>query len=346
MRNIFDSSFKKIAWGLMTFVALAASACSDDESYTFSGDDGKVYIKIQNSFTVNAKPNICDFKVSKTLWGTFGEASVEFPIHATMPVKGTVKASIDSDMSLVDAYNATNHTEYKALDANMITFSTKELTITEGNMTSDNSVEIAMAQENLSALEIGEYLFPIKLVNVEGGMEASSNWSVAYIKISVIDDPYGLPKTDRNGWSVVDCSTEETVGENAPASNVLDGNINTIWHSKWYAGEAKPPHHITIDMGAEQNLIGVQYRTRSSGRGCPRELTVEVSTDNVSWSTAKAYVDVEVGNNIEVKLFFDEPVRAKYFRLYITKCARNYWGGVYNDNYACLSEVNGYVVNL
>ena len=50
----------------------------------------------------------------------------------------------------------------------------------------------------------------------------------------------------RNGWTAA-ASDEETAGENGRAANVLDGDVATIWHSRWSGTAPAPlPHWITI----------------------------------------------------------------------------------------------------
>ncbi len=92
----------------------------------------------------------------------------------------------------------------------------------------------------------------------------------------------------RTGWTVT-ASDEETVGENGRAVNVLDGNASTIWHSRWSGTAAPLPHSITIDMHATRAVSGLSYLPRSgSANGRIGRYEVHVSTDGVTWGTARA----------------------------------------------------------
>ncbi len=345
MKNIFLHKFTSIGLFLV-LCAISFSSCLDDESYDFPGDTGKVYVKAQSSNMVNSIVNVLDIKVAKTLFGTFGGGSVSFPVRSTVPVKSETSVTLGIDNSLIDAYNAKNATECKTLDASMFALNGQNLVIESGQMCSEKELEITVDPAKANSLEIGDYLVPIKLMNVTGKMKVSSDWSVIYLHVAVVDDPYGLPKADRTNWEVVDFSSQEVTGENSPASNVLDGNNGSIWHTEWSNHAPNPPHYITIDMGEVKRMAGFQYVTRSSGAGCPAELVVEISTDNSVWNEVGRYGQDELvfGGNAECKKFFEELKDARYFRLTINKAGQEYWGSFYTSHYTCLAEINAYII--
>lgn len=331
---------------IMCLTTLSVS-CSEDEAYDFPGDAGKVYVRMQTSHTVNSVANVAEFTVRKTLNGTFGSGTISFPVRCTMPAQGEIRAFFDVDNSLIDVYNTIHQTDYQSMKSNILAFSKKDLVIGNGAMQSDEEIVVSFDEENVEALAVGKYLVPIRMMHVEGGMEVSSNWNVVYLILEVVDDPYGFPAADRSGWTIVDCSSEETNAENAPATNVLDGNNGTIWHTEYDQNQPNPPHTITIDMGEVGNMIGFCYTTRSSGSGCPLGLKVEVSANNADWEEVATYGDDELptGGSAECKKFFEEQKAARYFRLTITKAGQKYWGSIYESHYACLAEVGAFLLN-
>lgn len=233
------------------------------------------------------------------------------------------------------------------MKSEVLAFNKKDLVIGNGAMQSAEEIVVSFDEEKAEALSVGEYLVPIRMMHVEGGMEVSSNWNVVYLILEVVDDPYGFPAADRSGWTIVDCSSEETNAENALATNVLDGNNGTIWHTEYDQNQPNPPHTITIDMGEVGNMIGFCYTTRSSGSGCPLGLKVEVSANNADWEEVATYGDDELptGGSAECKKFFEEQKAARYFRLTITKAGQKYWGSIYESHYACLAEVGAFLLN-
>jgi len=49
---------------------------------------------------------------------------------------------------------------------------------------------------------------------------------------------------------VVSVDSEELVGENGAAVNVLDGNPTTLWHTEWYQSSPAHPHTLMLDLAA------------------------------------------------------------------------------------------------
>ena len=71
----------------------------------------------------------------------------------------------------------------------------------------------------------------------------------------------------RAGWSI-QVDSQETVNENAPATNAVDGNASTFWHSHWLPGNnmGDPlPHCFQIDLGQAQPITGFTYQGRPNG---------------------------------------------------------------------------------
>lgn len=334
-------------WGLFIICITTLFVSCSEEVYDFPGDSGKIYMRVQTADNVNKITNVAELTLRKTLYGTFGYETISFPLRTTMPVQGEVRAFFDVDNSLIDAYNISHQTNYQKMNSDVLTFSRKDLVIGNGGMQSNEEIVVSFDEEKAETLDVGEYLVPIRLISVEGSMEISSNWNVIYLLVKVLDDPYGFPAADKTGWTVVDCSSEETVAENAPASNVLDGNNATFWHSEYYMNSPEPPHHITIDMGEEGTMIGFCYTTRNSGSGCPLGLKVEISTNNTDWEEVATYNDEELptGNNVECKKFFDEEKVARYFRLTITKAGQKNNGNISESHFVCLAELGAFLVN-
>ena len=72
------------------------------------------------------------------------------------------------------------------------------------------------------------------------------------------------------GWTAT-AGSEETTKETAPASQAIDGNTTTIWHSKWSDGGTHPNiandqnNEFTIDFGQNVTINKFEYVPRSSG---------------------------------------------------------------------------------
>lgn len=101
--------------------------------------------------------------------------------------------------------------------------------------------------------------------------------------------PVNPAADDTNDLTAVSAtaSSAETSEESNPASNVLDGDISTIWHTTW-SSTAPTPHWITLDLGEVKTVNGLRYLPRSSGgtNGIITGYKVYTSTDNAAWSEA------------------------------------------------------------
>ena len=61
------------------------------------------------------------------------------------------------------------------------------------------------------------------------------------------------------GWKVKADSQENTRKRKSVASNVLDRDFDTIWHSRWSRNEAPLPHWIKVDMKTGRyNVTGLR----------------------------------------------------------------------------------------
>lgn len=97
-----------------------------------------------------------------------------------------------------------------------------------------------------------------------------------------------LPKVGRRGdWKVLSASTYER-GEGEPA-HAIDGDPSTFWHSRWSGNEARPPHHLILDLGKPTKIGSVIYVARGdSQNGRVRDYELYVSDSAESWGEAVA----------------------------------------------------------
>src|SRR4029450_4330476 len=53
--------------------------------------------------------------------------------------------------------------------------------------------------------------------------------------------------------------SQEVAGQNGAATNALDGNSATMWHTEWYQRTAPLPHTLVLDLGAQYQVDGFRY---------------------------------------------------------------------------------------
>ena len=68
--------------------------------------------------------------------------------------------------------------------------------------------------------------------------------------------------------SIASVSSQELTGEaapNGPAKALLDGNVESFWHTKWQGASDKFPHSVVFDLGKSYDVTGFEYTQRQNG---------------------------------------------------------------------------------
>jgi endo-alpha-N-acetylgalactosaminidase len=75
-----------------------------------------------------------------------------------------------------------------------------------------------------------------------------------------------------------------------PASNVLDGDAGTIWHTQYDPTITQYPHWLTLDLKGTATVSGFGYLDRQSGgqNGRVKDYTVSVSANGTDWTPVAA----------------------------------------------------------
>lgn len=123
-----------------------------------------------------------------------------------------------------------------------------------------------------------------------------------------------IPTTD---W----VATADSYQPGFPPSNVLDGNLNTFWHTTYTPGlppsaksGAPLPHTLTIDMGQIYLINSVAYIPGQDGQsnGNVGEHQILLSSDNSTWNLP-AFGTYQDSNSIKTTIF--EATYARYVQL-------------------------------
>lgn len=71
---------------------------------------------------------------------------------------------------------------------------------------------------------------------------------------------------DRSKWKVAYVDSEESAQEDGSADNLLDGDLDSIWHTVWSSEHQPNPHRVVIDLGANVTAAGVRLVPRQGDR--------------------------------------------------------------------------------
>jgi hypothetical protein len=98
------------------------------------------------------------------------------------------------------------------------------------------------------------------------------------------------------------------------ASNAIDGNPNTIWHTAWEPTPAPYPHEIQIELAESREIRGFTYLPRQDmTNGWIDKYEVYVSPDGQSWSDPAATGRFERSRDPK-KILFSEARTGRFFR--------------------------------
>lgn len=255
-----------------------------------------------------------------------------------------IKVTFSLDNNAFDSINAIRQINgqklYKPFPSDAYSISDMELTIPKGKAYSNFSTMIydpeKFEMEN-------NYLIALTITDASG---YSINPEVKTAIFSVSEVIIPEPEPDfyaKDGWEVIDVSSEEVAGEgsNGFASNIIDGNVDTYWHSCWYGCSEEQsvyPHSMTVDMKAIKEVEGIQFAQRQSGSRGINLIEIEVSADNADWRSLGEFnlTNVTAPQLVE----FEEVEAFQYFRI-IVKSGYDDGGAAFT----ALGEVSPYIMD-
>lgn len=121
--------------------------------------------------------------------------------------------------------------------------------------------------------------------------------------------PTGLART---GAKVIQVDSEDVMNGNL-AENVLDGDPDTFWHTRWQPETDPVPHQLVIDLGKETTVRGISYLPRQdNSNGRVAQYVIAISTDRTNWTTT-AEGRFPTGTAGQV-VTFKEPSLTRYLR--------------------------------
>ena len=113
---------------------------------------------------------------------------------------------------------------------------------------------------------------------------------------------------------VIFASSEENNAEDTPASNLVDGNASTFWHTMYSVTMANYPHWVDFDCMEEKNITGFSYLPRQdSPNGNIKDYEILVSQDGRNWGEPVCKGTFHNDQQLK-KVMFSKPVRARYLR--------------------------------
>jgi len=145
-----------------------------------------------------------------------------------------------------------------------------------------------------------------------------------------------LPRAD---WTITFVNSEEVILGNHSASNVLDGNPNTIWTTQW--NNVEGPHDIQIDLGAAFTIDAFRYLPRPNSGGANGRIAhyhIYVSEDGRDWGSPVAN-GTFINSQAEQRVAFP-PKTGQFVRLVaLTEVNGNRWAAMAEANIEGVCQV-------
>jgi len=158
----------------------------------------------------------------------------------------------------------------------------------------------------------------------DGGYNDRTDWGGLQISCGA-----PVPTVPAGPWPhfvppTAEAATASSANSGYPASNAVDGQVTTLWHSQFSPTHDPLPISLTVDLGAVQTVTGLTYQPRLDGdiTGTITGYTVEVSSDGVTFAAAAA--PGTWSQDALLKSVQIAPVQARYVRLTATAGANGY----------------------
>lgn len=153
-------------------------------------------------------------------------------------------------------------------------------------------------------------------------------------------DPYA-----NSNWTIHSFSSEEAGGEGAVsgyAKAIIDGDVNSFWHSRWNGAQPEPPHWIIVDFSnilsptRSIDVAGFRFWQRQSLTRNIKTVRIEVSNNLTTWTQVAGSPFNLLSVAAEQTLTLPAPINCRYVRLTVPTRADIYDG----TQYAALGEFN------
>ena len=254
-------------------------------------------------------------------YGLVSKISEKVPFKLDTNNKWDIECEFVVDNEYITQYNNTNGTVFQILPENSSSFASS-MPLPNGTTETTLLVEVKGSQ-----LQPGDYMLPIRIKNVSQ-FEISSTNAIYPMAIRIMGE-----QLDRTEWTA-EANTEELVGEvqnnSGPVECLLDGNLQTFWHSQWQNGSHALPHEVIIDVQKECTFTQFALVQRE-GSNYVKAGNFQVSSDKAHWETVG---DFSMKQESGAQVFGVTPTKGRYFKILITES--------YNGNNSALAEVYAY----
>ena len=185
----------------------------------------------------------------------------------------------------------------------------------------------------------GDYTFSFQTFNAahEAGI-------VTEMKAKSGPAPATLTEKNRTKVTITEdqLSTDNQEPSEGPIKNLIDGDVNTFFHTRWSQPQVDLPQYIQIDFREEHENFAIKYTTRSTSNtdGYPTSADLQISADGEVWETVASLVGLPATSATDYSSDFVAPGKKfKHFRFSVTTSSQN-------KKYFHMSEFSFYDVDV
>ena len=265
-----------------------------------------------------------------------GETAFDISIPIGMPMENIwdFDCTLKINPELLTAYNESNHTDFELLPENCYTLSEK-VSFIAGKDGSHATVKINIPSE----LKFGKYILPIELAEcsmpsftIKGGANTYLA-GIVYQKHIDVTELKKIQLTESMISSNARNEDFESMDTRKQLINIIDGDINTSFHSYWafhgFPSDFSELPYLQIELPHVYSGFKFSYTTRTAadgsnnGNGNPQELNIYTSEDGTNFTLLKTLNDdlplSEMGATYESDLMLPVSGLFRYLRIESTR---------------------------
>ena len=110
-------------------------------------------------------------------------------------------------------------------------------------------------------------------------------------------------------------------GNEGGADFLIDGNMDTYWHSRWSSPAAELPHWVQVDMGDIFYVNAVEMWRRPGTNNDIKTCILQLGADGTAWTDIETYSFSEAADKYRIHAF-EVPQKARYVRFHISESNR------------------------
>lgn len=162
------------------------------------------------------------------------------------------------------------------------------------------------------------YGFGIRMTGVSGIQVENIVSSSCQIEMIEVGDI-----ANKADWEIDSFTSEESSGEganNGHAIQLIDGNDNSFWHSRWAGGSDEGPFDIVIDLQKQTGVSFIKCCRRLPSNTKKVSFHLSVGDDKESWSKLGEATFASQWVQVSVDKYFPQ---GRYFKVRVEECQDN-----------------------